>query len=101
MNPIYERFGGFISIKEGADDVEVYFMNAEERKKKYFSNQRAADKETLLQIDKYLNASDNLYIFWDGVLSKYCINFLKEKGYIVTKEVTYNDDFFYKISFDV
>lgn len=101
MDPIFEPVGGFPSIKEDIDNIETIFMSAKERKEKYLSAQKKSDRETLLKISECLSASDDLYIIWhDSSLSEYCINFLKEKGYIVSEEFDHNC-FYYKISFDV
>lgn len=101
MDPIFEPIGGFSSIKEDTDNIETIFMSAKERKEKYLSARKTSDQETLLKINKCLNDSDDSYIIWqDSVLSDYCINFLKEKGYIVSEEFD-SDCFYYIISFNV
>lgn len=87
-------------IKEDIDNIETIFMDAKERKEKHLSVQKSLDRETLLEINKQLNNSNNLYIIWDSPLPEYCINFLKEKGYLVSKKFDRNC-FYYKISFDI
>ena len=101
MDPIFEPVGGFPSIKEDIDNIETIFISAKERKEKYLSAWRDSERKTLLEINKRLNNSNEPYIIWDNsFLSEYCINFLKEKGYIVSEEFDHNC-FYYKISFDV